>query len=400
MYRSVARSTEEFEAEIEALREKVARLEAASRANLLTGTIVGTRPTTTGVLTVANLEEMVLLVSKDDTIAFLNAPMAKLLDIADKKAVLGQPVGFWDAGVLGPGTLRGLCELARGGASGYAVERVCLGLPEERLPARAGRRPMGDPVLRFSAQNTAGRVQIVVQDVTRLRWLEETFARYVSPQVIEGLEQMPVDEHLGMARKELTILFGDLRGFTRVSQALPPDGVQELVNAFIALVGDTVDELGGTVVNWMGDGFMALFGAPLFYEDHPVRGLVAAVELQKRHAAWSAERRASSLPAPPLGVGLSTGEVVVGNVGSETRLSYTALGHTVNLVARMCNRAEGGQILTTPTTHQAAMATIRGYAGSVPVPHLSFRPKGTLDFKNVAEPVDVVEVVVKPSSRA
>ena len=88
-----------------------------------------------------------------------------------------------------------------------------------------------------------------------------------------------------------------------------------------------------------------------------------------------------------LGLGVSTGEVVVGNVGSATRLSYTALGHTTNLTARLCGKAEGGQTLTTPHTHRAALEVLPRYTGDVPVPRLSFKPRGTMSFKNVADPV-------------
>lgn len=390
----MARSPEEYEAELEQLRARIRDLESQTRAAMMAGTVVGRAPAGTR-LTVHGLEEMVLLVAPDDTVAYMNAPMARLFAVADRKGAIGVPVANLGEAELGAGTLRGLVDLTRGSAECHAIERDCPSLPEERLPAWSGRRPEGEPVLRLTAEEMDGRVQIVVQDVTRLRWLERTFSRYVPGDVIDALERSPLDEHLSMTRKELTILFGDLRGFTKVSQTLDPSGVQELVNAFIELVGATIDDFGGTVVSWMGDGVMAVFGAPLFYEDHPVRGLVCAVELQRRHAEWSEKRKAEGLVAPELGLGVSSGEVVVGNVGSETRLSYTALGHTTNLTARLCAKAEGGQTLTTPQTHRAALATLKRFAGPIAVPRLSFEPRGKMVFKNVDAPIDVVSVTVK-----
>lgn len=390
----VGTTAEDYEAEIARLKARIAQLERSHQATLRTGSMMGAGAGPLTKMTIAGLEEMILVVSDEVKITYINQAMAQLLGLEDRKAAIGQPLAEYDQGPLGEGTLRGLFEIVRPGTP-YALEKVCPGLPLDRVQSLRGNRPAGDPVVRLVAEPTKGRVQIIVQDVTRLRWLEETFARYVPSDVIQDLERMPTDEHLRMVRKDLTILFGDLRGFTRVSQGLPPDGVQELVNAFMAFMGDGLDDLGGTAVSWMGDGVMAVFGAPLYTPDHPVRGLVAAVELQRRHERWKTEREARSLPAPQLGLGVMTGEVVVGNVGSDSRLCYTALGHTTNMSARLCGRAEGGQTLTTPKTHRAAMAALESYSGSVPIPRLSFASVGKMSFRNVAEPVDVVQVRVK-----
>ena len=93
-----------------------------------------------------------------------------------------------------------------------------------------------------------------------------------------------------------------------------------------------------------------------------------------------------------MGIGIATGPVVVGNIGTETRMDYTVLGHHVNLAARLCGQAEGGEVLTVPTSHQAAMNAAQEYRGTVPIPRLSFKAKGKMDFKNVHEPIDVISV--------
>lgn len=394
----MAQSSEAYEEEIARLKARIAQLEQNVQPVLLTGTVIGAGQATQGKMTIAGLEEMILVVSPEDTIGYINHSMAQLMGVEDRKQAIGQPLANIDQSPLGDGALRGLCEIVRSGNAGYVLERACPGLELERVEAHHGQRPVGDPVVRLSAELSQDRVQIVLQDVTRLRWLESTFARYVPADVIANLERMPSDEHLGMVRRELTILFGDLRGFTRVCQGLTPDGVQELVNAFMELMGDGIDALGGTPVCWMGDGVMAVFGAPLYSPDHAVRALVASVELQRRQREWCKAREAQGRPAPELGLGVVTGEVVVGNVGSDSRLCYTALGHTTNMASRLCGRAEGGQTLTTPKTHQAAVAALTQYSGEVPVPRLSFSSVGAMRFRNVAEPVDVVQVRAKPSA--
>jgi class 3 adenylate cyclase len=96
-----------------------------------------------------------------------------------------------------------------------------------------------------------------------------------------------------------------------------------------------------------------------------------------------------------MGVGLATGPVVVGNIGTEAHMDYTAQGHGVNLAARLCSAAAGGEVLTLPLTHRAALAAVKGYRGGVPVPRFGFEPRGRLSFKNVAEPVEVLAVKLK-----
>ena len=209
---------------------------------------------------------------------------------------------------------------------------------------------------------------------------------------------MPAVELLRMDRRELTVLFGDLRGFTALCQELPPEEVQEVVNSFLAGMVACIDELGGTIDKFVGDEVMAIFGAPVPQPDHALRALVCAVGMQQRHRAWMAERRSMERPAPPLGIGLATGSVVVGNVGTDSRMDFTVLGHTVNLAARLCGAAEGGEILTVPDTHARALGSLDSYSGAVPVPRLSFRSKGRRTFKNVAGEVEVV--ALSPGLRA
>ncbi len=391
----MSRTPDEYEAEIQKLKLELehARALIAPSANTLAAAPAVPNPAggTTG--TLAGLEEMVLLVAPDDTIGYLNGPMGKLLGIDEPKRFVGQPLSEIDGGPLGDKVFAALVQVARRAEQPYVLEALYPLIPTERLPATGG-RPATAPILRFVAAHGRGRVQISVQDVTKLRWLERTFSRYVSPAVIEQMSGMGDDLMQG-ERRECTILFCDLRGFTDMSQSMPPEGVQEVVNSFLSNMVAVIDALDGTVDKFVGDEIMAIFGAPVRQPDHALRALVCAVEMQRRHGEWMQARTAAGLQARPMGVGLTTGEVFIGNIGTPSRMDYTALGHTVNLAARLCSTAEGGETLTIPKTHAAAIGAIGGYSAAIPVPRLSFKPRGKMPFKNVTEPVDVIAVTVK-----
>lgn len=386
-------TAEELQARVVELEREVARLRAVV-AMPVTGTIAvaGSRGRS---LTVAGAEEMILQVNADDRVGYANAPMATLLGMPDRKLAIGQPYDAFDHGPIGDGVLAALVQLGRGGEEPRVLERACPGLPPDRLPPSPGTRPAGEPVLRFVAAGVQGRVQITAQDVTRLRWLEGTFSRYVSPAVIEQMHQAGAGDLMRMERRVLTVLFVDMRGFTRLSQGLQPEGVGELVNAFLASMGACIEALDGTVDKYAGDNVMAFFGAPLDQPDHALRALVCAAEMQRANARWVAERAAAGLPAGACGVGIATGPVVVGNIGTPSRVDYTAIGHTTNMAARLCGAAGPGEILTLQSTYEAAAEQKRLYRGAVPVPHLAFAPRGKQAFKNVAEPVEVIAVTRK-----
>jgi class 3 adenylate cyclase len=386
------KAVEEYEAELALLRAENERLKAQSSLTLM-GTICAAPRGKSS--TIAGLDEMVLQIGVDDTVGYVNPPMARLLDITDRKAALGTPLAQWDRGALGEHLLQSLVQLARGADEPRIVERACPGLPAQMLPGSPEGRPQGDPVLSFVVSHTQGRVQIIAQDVSKLRWLEATFARYLSPKVIEQMRSLPVDALLSMERREITVLFTDMRGFTALCQQEEPEQVRDTVNAFLSNMVECIERLDGTVQGFAGDEVMALFGAPVPQPDHALRALVCAVEMQTAHRRWMEQRTAQGKPCRPAGIGLATGSVVVGNIGTPSRINYTAQGHPVNLAARLCSAAGGGDVLTVPATHAAALAAAKAYRGEVPLPRLRFEPKGPMSFKNVAEPVQVLSVTVK-----
>lgn len=224
------------------------------------------------------------------------------------------------------------------------------------------------------------------------RFLEYTFSRFVSPEVVETMKEKPISELLRMERSELTVLFADLRGFTAMSNKLTPEEVQETLNSFLEVMVASVEKARGMLDKFLGDGFMALFGAPFKQDDHARNALNAAIAIQRAHRVWIADRAAKGLPWRPLGIGLATGETVVGAYGTHNRMEYTALGHTVNLASRLCGSAGAGEILTIPFTRDEALRNAPGGGSTVAFP---FSSKGKMLFKNIQEPVEVISIAAE-----
>ena len=124
-------------------------------------------------------------------------------------------------------------------------------------------------------------------------------------------------------------------------ERLSAEAVRDTVNSFLTGMVECVDRYRGTVDKFVGDEIMALFGAPLHHDGHALDAIRTALDMQQTHQRWMDERRSRGLEAPPLGVGIATGHVVVGNIGTPSRMDYTALGSSVNLAARLCGQAEG-----------------------------------------------------------
>jgi class 3 adenylate cyclase len=193
-------------------------------------------------------------------------------------------------------------------------------------------------------------------------------------------------------RRDISVIFGDLRGTTGISQTLPPDEMLALLNAFHAGMIDEVAGAGGTVDKLLGDGLMVLMGAPVRMDDHAARAVALAIAMQKRHRAIRTELARRGLPAPGMGVGIASGEVVIGNVGSELRLDYTAIGGEVNLASKLCAAAGADEILISRACRdRAAAARAAGRASELETVAFEDRPPVTVTrMERALEPVKVV----------
>lgn len=239
-------------------------------------------------------------------------------------------------------------------------------------------------------QALADYAAIAIENSRLFRELEESkdrekqtirnvFERYVTPSVVEQLLSQPDTVALGGARRTITTLFADLRGFTALSEKLKPEVLFEVLNHHLSLGAEAVLTCEGTLDKFMGDAIMALFNAPLPQTDHALRAVQAAVDMQRRITATS--QALAQLHRLQFGIGISTGDAVVGNIGTAQLMNYTAIGNSVNLARRLQEIAKGGQILIDQTTFDTVSTRIRS------------RALGLLDVKGLRDPTPVFEVL-------
>jgi class 3 adenylate cyclase len=186
--------------------------------------------------------------------------------------------------------------------------------------------------------------------------MRDTFSRYVSGDVLDII--LKDSDALRPARHEATLLFSDLRGFTSLSETIEPEKVVGMLNEYFTVMTEIIIKNKGMLDKFVGDEIVAMFGAPVFFEDHAKRGVKTAVEMQKAFKDLHAKWRKQGLPSVGLGIGIDSGNVVVGNIGGEQRADYTAIGDHMNTAARLCSHATPGQILITQNTYDQVRKSV------------------------------------------
>lgn len=191
------------------------------------------------------------------------------------------------------------------------------------------------------------------------RSLMQLFSSYVPPDRARQLARDPSLQHVAAANCELTLLFCDLRGFSGIAETLPPLALRDLLNEYLSQATEIVHRHGGTLDKFIGDAVMAFWGAPQPQVDHAARAVRAAMELTASMAPLNVRLLARGLPAVRFGIGLATGVVCVGDLGSKLRRSYTAVGDAVNLAARLeaLTREVEVDLLVSDSTCAACLAT-------------------------------------------
>lgn len=179
----------------------------------------------------------------------------------------------------------------------------------------------------------------------------QALERFLSSSIVEKILANPDQVHLGGENQTVTILFADIRGFTRMSEKMEPMEVVELLNEYFTEMTDLVFENGGTLDKYLGDGLMAVFGAPLAKPDDSTRAVKTAMEMQRALARLNRDWEATGQRSLKIGLGINTGPVTAGNIGSARRMDYTVIGDAVNIASRLCANAAGGQILISESTH-------------------------------------------------
>ncbi len=210
--------------------------------------------------------------------------------------------------------------------------------------------------------------------------LRRTFGRYLTDEVVASLLETPSGLTLGGERRKVTILISDLRGFSAISERLPPEQVVTILNLYLGVMSDTITRYSGTINEFIGDGIFVMFGAPVYREDDSERAGACAIAMQSAMAEVNRQNQQQGLPAIEMGIGINTGEVVVGNIGSQRRAKYTVIGNHVNLAARIESYTVGGQILISEGTFHDAGDLVKVDG------HIQVEPKG------IKEPITLYNV--------
>lgn len=221
----------------------------------------------------------------------------------------------------------------------------------------------------------------------------------VSPEVAAQLMR-DGGAALGGEEREVTILFADLRGFTTLSEKLPPRELLTLLNRYLDRMSAEIEQQGGVIDKFIGDAIMALFGAPVAQGDAAERALAAALAMERALVALNAELAAEGRPPLAIGIGVNTARVVAGNIGSHRRLNYSVIGDGVNVAARLQSETRKPEHRTSVITSAATVAACHHGAGSLPASSaptpvaraIRFRPLGPVQVKGRAEAVEIFAV--------
>lgn len=207
------------------------------------------------------------------------------------------------------------------------------------------------------------------------------YSRFMPEYVVKQMLDNPNSFRLGGINQTITVLFADIRGFTSLSENEKPEKVVNLLNLYFTAMSEIIFEFGGTLDKYIGDGLMAIFGAPTASPNDAKNALQTAIAMQKRLMILNKDLRNEGFPEICIGIGLHTGEATIGYIGSEKRSEYTAIGDTVNLAARLESNAQPGQILISDATVAACNCD-----------EYQFMVREPLIVKNRLQPVSLFEV--------
>ncbi|MBI4568255.1 MAG: hypothetical protein HY719_07645 [Planctomycetes bacterium] len=379
----MGKSAKELEQELAALRSENDHLKNKLRilGAGVGGSMFSVSAAKPQMMSIQGLGEAYLTVDKGGKIRSLNSKMAELFGF-DKAEMIDHPLADFDKQLsFAPNIFSTLFRDARD-------QRQAVELEQNYTDTVSGQKKN---LLLVATWDEKSGGTMVVRDETRLKQVRETFSRYVSPKVVERMQSTDVD-FFRTERRVMSVLFADLRGFTSMCTGLTPDEVKQTINEYLTEAIAAVDQWEATVDKIVGDEVMALFGAPLPDPSHAYRAIRVAVDIQGRLSALIKRWRSENRPAPPVGIGINSGEMVVGNIGCARMVNYTVLGHHVNLAARLCAGAEGGEILVTRATIDCLLQFSREHPDQFQTP-LKFRKAGTITAKGIAEPVEVIRVV-------
>ena len=211
-------------------------------------------------------------------------------------------------------------------------------------------------------------------------FIRKTFGRYMSDEVVENILETPDGLNMGGQSLPVTIVFSDLRGFSAISESLSPEAVVDMLNIYLEEMTRIVFKYSGSINEFMGDGILIVFGAPTVRPDDVDHAIACAMEMQLAMDGVNARIKARGYPELDMGIGINTGHVIAGNVGSAMRSKYAVVGSNVNMAARVESFTVGGQVLATQSTLDAATSDVKVAA------------EFSTNFKGIKEPVVMHEI--------
>lgn len=322
---------------------------------------------------------------------------AEIIDIAVPLVFSKTPLGTLYVG-FGTGAISAAVDEARNrtviitafmmvlGVAGAVALATLLARPIHRLMDATDAVAQGD----FSVSvpvTTRDELGVLTESFNRMirslrekEMIKRAFSRYVPREVVEEVLKDPEHPMLTGERRDVTVLFCDIRSFTAMVERLAPEEVVSALNEFYTLMIETIAKYDGTLHKFLGDAVMAVFGAPIAHPEHVARGVLTALDMRRAVAELSERRRAAHKQPFDIGIGVSLGEVVAGTVGTEQRMEYTVIGDSVNVASRLQERAKPGSILLSKHTYDAVRDLVDAES------------LGAMRVKGKEEPVEVYEV--------
>ena len=214
----------------------------------------------------------------------------------------------------------------------------------------------------------------------RNQFIRQTFGRYLSDEIVASILESPKGMNLGGEKREVTVMMSDLRGFTALTERMAAESVVGMLNIYLQVMTEIILKYSGTIDEFIGDAILVIFGAPMQREDDALRAVACAIEMQLAMPEVNRCNGEAGYPMVEMGIGINTGNVVVGNIGSKKRTKYAVVGRNVNLTSRIESYTLGGQILISESTRQACGSILRidGQTNVMP--------------KGVREPISIYEV--------
>lgn len=239
-----------------------------------------------------------------------------------------------------------------------------LVIPEDEMIGAINKTNRMLLIIAFAILVAALVFTIILQQLERAldlqaRFIRKTFGRYLSHDIVDSILESPQGLRLGGERRVVTILMSDLRGFTSIGERYPAEDIVSIINIYMETMTEIILKHGGTIDEIIGDAILVIFGAPVHRDDDAKRAVACAIEMQLAMTEVNRKIIKKGYPEVAMGIGINTGQVVVGNIGSRKRTKYGVVGSHVNLTSRIESYTLGGQVFISNSTKEACGSALR-----------------------------------------